>query len=70
MKDKKEKRITHHPKFIVLNQHAQVWCGLKGGKPVFSDNWDEAKPLENEEQFFNLKISADYNDNKFEKHYL
>ena len=47
MKNKKEKRITHHPKFIVLNQHAQVWCGLKGGKPVFSDNWNEAKPLEN-----------------------
>jgi hypothetical protein len=70
MKGKKEKRITHHPKFIVLNQSAQVWCGFNKCKPVFSDNWDEAKPLENDEQFFNLRITADYHDNKFEKHYL
>jgi hypothetical protein len=64
------KPVNHPPRFIVLNKHAQVWCGLRGGKPIFSDDWNEAKTLENDEQFFNLRISADYNDSKFEKYYL
>jgi hypothetical protein len=38
-------------KFIILNEEAQVFCGLKRGYPSFSDNWDEARCLENDEQF-------------------
>jgi hypothetical protein len=66
----KRKSIDYPPRFIVLNKYAQVWCGLRGGKPIFSDDWNEAKTLENDEQFFNLRISADYNDNQFEKYYI
>ena len=38
------------PTFIVLNEMAQVFCGLKGGYPQFSDYFYDAKPLENDEQ--------------------
>jgi hypothetical protein len=66
----KRKPIEHPPRFIVLNRYAQVWCGLRGGKPVFSDDWSEAKTLESDEQFFNLRIAADHEERNFEKHYL
>jgi hypothetical protein len=38
-------------KYIILNEEAQVFCGLRKGYPVFSENWGEAKSLENDEQF-------------------
>jgi hypothetical protein len=41
--------------FIVLNESAQAWTGLKGDDLAFSDDWDEAKPLENDIQFGHLK---------------
>lgn len=37
--------------FIIVNELAQVFCGLKGGYPEFNDDWKEAKPLSNENQF-------------------
>ena len=61
---------TVHKGFLVLNKNAQVWCGLQGGKPVFSDNWDDAKPLYNDQQFFNLRMAADYQDRDFEQVWL
>lgn len=30
---------------IVVNKQGQVFSGLLGGLPVFSDDWDKAKPL-------------------------
>ena len=41
--------------FVVLNEHAQVWTGIKGDELAFSDDWNEAKPLENESQFWHLE---------------
>lgn len=50
------KRKLPKPKqFIVLNQDAEVWVGLLGGKPVFSTDIDEAKPLDRVEQFERLQ---------------
>ena len=37
--------------FIIVNELAQGFCGLKGGYPNFADDWKEAKPLNNESQF-------------------
>lgn len=37
--------------FIIVNELAQVFCGLKGGRPNFTDDWKIAKPLNNENQF-------------------
>lgn len=44
--------------FVVLNEHAQVWTGIKGDELAFSDDWNEAKPLENESQFWHLERMA------------
>ena len=55
------------PTFIVLNKDAQVWVGLKGGSAVFSDNWDETKPLKRHEQFVTLQRVSPV---KIEKHFL
>lgn len=52
--------------FIVLNDQAQVFIGLRGGYPVFSDNWDEAKPLYDIEQTKYLK----YGTSTIEIHYI
>ena len=43
------------PTFIVLNEMAQVFCGLQGGYPQFSDFFDDAKPLSGVEKFDTLQ---------------
>jgi len=53
--------------FIVLNENAQVFCGLKQGYPDFSDNFDDAKPLSNDRQL-NMIQRGTYL--KLEKHYV
>lgn len=65
---KKTKQIEAHSLYIVLNEHAQVWVGIRSGDElVFSDNINDAKPLENEEQFNCLKRMSFY---KLEKIFL
>jgi hypothetical protein len=54
-------------KFIILNENAQVFCGLRKGYPIFSDNWDEARSLENHEQFMTVQRGTYY---KLEKTFL
>jgi hypothetical protein len=54
-------------KFIVLNEYCQVFCGLKQGLPAFSDNIDDAKPLENQRQVEMIQRGTYY---KLEKSYL
>lgn len=41
--------------FIVINECAQVFSGLKSGYPAFSDDWDSAKPLNNMNQVRNIQ---------------
>jgi hypothetical protein len=54
-------------KFIVLNEYCQVFCGLKQGLPAFSDNIDDAKPLENQRQVEMIQRGTLF---KLEKSYL
>ena len=44
-------REPKEPEFIVLNEYAQVFCGLKRGYPDFSDNFEEARTIVNDNQF-------------------
>ena len=37
--------------FFIVNEFAQVFSGLKGGYPRFSDDWKIAKPLHRIEQY-------------------
>lgn len=55
--------------YIVYNEYLQVWVGLKDGgrTAVFSDEYDEAKPLYYEQQFKALqRIAGD----ALEKEYI
>ena len=62
-KKSKQKEIQ----FIVLNEYAQVFCGLKGGYPAFSDDLDEAKPLTNDSQVKTIQRGTSF---KLEKYFL
>lgn len=67
MKRLLSKKSKQEPQFIVLNEYAQVFCGLQGGYPAFSDNLDEAKPLENDSQVKTIQRGTSF---KLEKHFL
>jgi hypothetical protein len=54
-------------RFIILNEHCQVYCGLQGGYPAFSDNLDDAKTLENDKQIQMIKQGTLFN---LEKEYI
>lgn len=64
--NKKTKQVKI-PQFIVLNEYAQVFCGLQGGYPAFSDNIEEAKPLENDAQVSMIQRGTSF---KLEKYFL
>jgi len=49
IKEDKEKE------FIIVNELAEVFYGLKGGYPQFTQDWEKAKPLSNEKQFNNVQ---------------
>lgn len=67
MKRLLNKKLKQEPQFIVLNEYAQVFCGLQGGYPAFSDNLDEAKPLENDSQIQMIQRGTSF---KLEKYFL
>jgi hypothetical protein len=46
------------PSYIILNENAQVYTGLIRGYPNFSDDLNEAKPLQGQEKFVTLKRFA------------
>ena len=45
--------------YIVCNDQAQFFSGLRGGKPSFSESYDDAKPLIRESQFRTLVRVSD-----------
>lgn len=50
--------IDDHPRelpFVVLNDQAEVFSGLRGGYPIFEENFEKAKPLERDVQFRTLE---------------
>ena len=48
--DKKLKEPKQQ-EFIVMNECAQVFCGLRRGYPDFSDDFNEARTIVNDNQF-------------------
>lgn len=57
MRISKKQTTPPDPQFIVYNEFLQFFIGLAHGGTTlrFSDNYDDAKPLENEKQFSTLK---------------
>jgi hypothetical protein len=65
-KEKKSREIKL-PEYIILNEHCQVFCGLRSGYPAFSDNIEDAKPLTNDGQFRMIQYGTSF---KLEKEYI
>ena len=57
----KKLREPKQPEFIVLNEYCQCYSELKGGYPVFSDDMDNARTLNNMEQFKKIQYGTSYN---------
>ena len=55
MRKKKDTNYIPPTQFIVVSENGQVWTGIRGDELEFSNNWNEAKPLNNENQFAHLK---------------
>lgn len=63
----KKTRNPKPPEFILLNEYARVFTGLKNRYPVFSDNWNEAKPFQQPSQIKHLKHGTSH---QLEIHYI
>jgi hypothetical protein len=48
---KKNKVEELEPEYIILDEQARVFTGLKGGYPEFLDDVNEAKPLRGQGKF-------------------
>jgi len=47
----KKLREQKPQEFIVMNEYAQVFSGLRRGYPDFSDDYEEARTIVNDDQF-------------------
>jgi hypothetical protein len=45
---KQRKKYTPSNMYVVINKQGDVFIGLQRGYPVYSSNWDKAKPLSKE----------------------
>jgi hypothetical protein len=63
----KKKREPEPPQFILLNEYCQVFSGLIGGYPEFSDDINAAKSLNNDNQVRLIQQGTSF---KLEKEYL
>jgi hypothetical protein len=56
---KSRQEYEDEPEYLVLDVYARVFAGLeKGGEFVFSENYDEAKPLYGQEKFDFMKRNS------------
>ena len=63
----RKQRLPKPQLFILLNEYCQVYCGLQGGYPAFSDNIDDGKWLENDEQVKMIQQGTSF---KLEKEFI
>lgn len=52
--------------FIIINPKNEVYIGLIGGEPAFSNNWNEAKKLNQDEQLNKIQRGYYMNLEKME----
>ena len=66
---KQRKKYTPSNMYVVINQNGEVFTGLQRGYPVYSSNWDQAKPLnkENTTYLMNEKGVELISENEFFK---
>lgn len=61
VKKKKRKELEEIPEFIIVDDQARVFSGLKGGRPVFSEDINDAKPLKHQESFDHMQRYVYFN---------
>ena len=47
----KKEPIVKEPEYLVLDERARVFAGLREGYPYYSEDLDEAKPLRGQSKF-------------------
>ena len=55
MKKRSRQELEEEPEYIIINEYAKVFSGLKEGYPIFSDDVDDAKPLQGQSKFEFMK---------------
>ena len=56
---KSRQEYDEEPEYLILDVYARVFAGLeKGGESIFSENYDEAKPLQGQEKFDFMKRNS------------
>ena len=65
-KNKKEPEVE--PEYIILDERVRVFAGLKEGHHIFSENIDEAKPLQGQSKFTYMQRCLPYS--KLEQMFL
>lgn len=50
-KRKSAEELLNEPEYIILDEECKVFAGCRKGYPYFSDNMDDAKPLQGQEKF-------------------
>jgi len=61
----KNLEIFSHNRFYILDPYARYYCGLKGGYPQFSNDPNEARTLNNDNQFKMLQRGTSLKLEKF-----
>lgn len=64
----KVKDIVPEPEYIIVDEQARVFAGLKEGHHIFSENIDEAKPLQGQSKFTYMQRCLPYS--KLEQMFL
>lgn len=64
----KKKNEPKEPGFYLLNEDAEVFAGLRKGYPWFSNNWDDARVLTNDNQVKTIQRGVYFKN--LEKYYV
>jgi hypothetical protein len=51
----KRQELEEEPEYIIIDEYARVFSGLKEGTHMFSENIDDAKPLKGQSKFDYMK---------------
>lgn len=55
MKKRSRQELEDEPEYIIIDEYARVFAGLKRGEPFFSEDIDDAKPLQGQSKFEFMK---------------
>lgn len=57
---KKKESVKEEPEYIILDERARVFSGLREGYHIFSEDLDDAKPLQGQSKFEYMQRCVPY----------